>query len=95
MTNKTVTYELKVDTVDPIGALYFNLSDPYQREEFETALKAGKYKRFYDELYDEVFRPYFKYNKSFLDIDDNDREKETAIIEAIYQRIVLFKEDLD
>lgn len=44
----------------PKAFLKYDLEDPYERESFETAVKADKYKIFSEEIYQAVFRPIVK-----------------------------------
>lgn len=53
-----------------ITKLEFDMSIPEDRTSLDNALKADVLADKIETLYDEVFRPYFKYDNSFIDIPD-------------------------
>ncbi len=57
--------------------LEFNLNEPEDREDFETAVKAQKYKRFAESYYDEVFRKHIKYDVGIKEATLTEAEQET------------------
>jgi hypothetical protein len=66
------------------GILEFNL--PEEREEFETAVKAGKYSAAIDEIGNEVFRPARKHGygtKEIQDLIDKNPEDATELISLL------------
>ena len=48
------------------GYIKFNLDEYDGGREMRDALNAGRYKMKIDELYNDVFRPFFKYGHSFM-----------------------------
>ena len=71
----------------PVGVLLYNMDDPYQAEDFQTALDSGKIKAKLDSLYSEVFRPYIKYGTPLRDSSKELTELELEIIEIIWDKI--------
>ncbi len=65
--------------------LEFNLNDPEDREDFETAVKAQKYKRFADSYYDEVLRPHLKYDVGIKEKELTEEEYE--ILDYIREKL--------
>lgn len=67
----------------------FNLPD--EKFEYEATFNATANKIKLDSLYDEVFRPHFKYDKPILNSYLTNKEKE--IIEKIWDEISEFLND--
>lgn len=65
------------------GKLEFNL--PEEREEFNEAIKGSHYKMLLDGLYDNVFRPHFKYDHPIVEPELTDTE--ARVIEAIWKKV--------
>lgn len=70
---------------NPIGKLIFNLGEPLQAELFEDSFKGPTYKNKIDTFYQEVFRPFFKYDKSIFDRELT--EDELKLLEYIKDRL--------
>lgn len=62
-----------------------------EREEIDAALKGMRYKTIIDTLYDEVFRPHFKYDKPLMAKDDSSAEELTEaqrlILEQVWENV--------
>lgn len=63
--------------------LEFNL--PEEQTEFEEAIKGSYNKMLLDGLYDNVFRPHFKYDLPIIEPELTDEE--AKVIDAIWKRI--------
>ena len=71
------------------GTLTFNL--PEEQEEFDTVCKAQKYRQFYDELYDKIFRPIIKYN-TFNGKEASPEEIDIAYI--LWEKISVYQKEI-
>lgn len=71
---------------------------PDEREELNDALNGSKYKTCIDTLYQDVFRPYLKYDKPILEESDakmqqlSDEQRE--VIEALWKKVAEHLEDV-
>lgn len=76
--------------------LEFNL--PEEKEELQAALDGSLYKVRIDTLYDEVFRPHFKYDKPILPNDESSMqeltEEQLAVIEQLWENVRQHFEDV-
>ncbi len=71
------------------STIEFNL--PEESEELQDALKGSLYKCRIDTLYDEVFRPHFKYNKPLMPKNEGGMQELTdnqiAILEQVWENV--------
>jgi hypothetical protein len=56
---------------DVTGSLIFNLDTYEGKDEMIASLRGPEFKRKIDELYDEVFRPFVKYDRSFIGVTED------------------------
>lgn len=70
--------------------LEFNL--PEEKEELQAALNGSLCKARIDTLYDEVFRPHFKYDKPILSQELT--EEQLAVIEQLWKNVAEHFEDV-
>jgi hypothetical protein len=71
---------------------------PEEREELDAALRGSLYKAGIDELYNQVFRVYLKYNKPILEEDESKMqeltEEQFLVIEALWKKVAEHFEDV-
>jgi len=71
------------------STIEFNL--PEESEELQDALKGSLYKSRIDSLYDEVFRPHFRYDKPLMLKDDSSMQdftdEQRAILEQVWENV--------
>lgn len=70
----------------------FEFDLPEDNEEYHSIVKAHKYIRFYDSLYDYVFRPVLKYGS----LDNVEfKERERAATEKIWNKIIELTKEIE
>ena len=71
------------------STIEFNL--PEESEELQDALKGSLYKSRIDSLYDEVFRPHFRYDKPLMQKNDSSMQdftdEQRAILEQVWENV--------
>lgn len=67
-----------------IVKLKFNCETKDDFDEVEACIKGARYKRLIDELYEDVFREHFKYEKPI--IGDDLRSRDLDVINAIWEK---------